>query len=191
MADERAIPSQSDAGPSATQSAVQPPEPISPISENTDPVASSSKAAVQPAANPPAQFRQPSQPLRYVESSSSSSGDEIAPITEQDTPLPFKKPRHGKFAYSDRYEASEYIIEHLSEYDDIDLVKPWHRKMILIQPVVIVWVFLTYAAYYGYRVWCNYQYRLVYGGLDEASWIFICVEGVIMRKYIHDYIYKL
>jgi hypothetical protein len=63
------------------------------------------------------------------------------------------------------------------------LVKPWHRNLILIHPIVIVWVFLTYAAYYGYRVWCNYQFRVVYGGLAEASWIFICVEGVILRTY--------
>lgn len=122
----------------------------------------------------------PQQLLRYVESTSSSSGDEIAPCDDQSTPAPFKKNRHGKFTYSDRYDMSEYVIEQLSEFDDVDMVKPWHRKLIMIHPIVIVWVFLTYAAYYSYRVWVNYQFRLTYGGLDEASWIFICVEGVIL-----------
>jgi hypothetical protein len=125
--------------------------------------------------------RQP-EPLRFVESSASSSGDEIGPVHGQGTAGPFRK-AHGKYAYNERYDLSEYEIEQLSEYDDIDLVKPWHRTLIMLHPFVIVWVFLTYAAYYGYRVWCNYQYRLVRGGLSEASWIFICVEGVILRTY--------
>jgi hypothetical protein len=127
---------------------------------------------------------QPSnQPLRFVESSASSSGDEIRPAEGPSSATPFKKNRHGKFEYSDRYEPGEYVIEQLSEHDDVDLVKPWKRKLILIHPIVIVWVFLTYAAYYGYRVWCNYQFRVVYGGLAEASWIFIVVEGVILCMF--------
>jgi len=177
-----------ESGPSTVQ------PPVHPADHNSDgiePVASSSKAVGRPDENPQPRAREPSQPLRFVESSASSSGDEIAPCDDQGTPTPFKKTRHGKFAYSDRYDASEYIIEQLSEYDDIDMVKSWHRKLILIHPIVIVWVFITYAAYYGYRVWCNYQYRLVYGGLDEASWIFICVEGVIMCKHSFDNTYRL
>jgi hypothetical protein len=136
--------------------------------------------------NSPSEVHQPSQPLRYVESTSGSSEDEIAPCDNTTPPAPFKKSRQGKYAYSDRYDASEYIIEQLSDHDDVDLVKPWHRKLMLIHPFVIAWVFVTYAAYYGYRVWCNYQYRLVLGGLAEASWIFICVEGVILRMYSSD-----
>ena len=160
----------------------QPKPPSAPVPDNIEPVASGSGTNNISSSNDSSrsEARDGHQPLRFVESSASSSGDEIAPCGEQSTATPFKKSRHGKFAYSDRYDASEYVIEQLSEYDDIDLVKPWHRTLILIHPVVIVWVFLTYAAYYGYRVWCNYQFRLVYGGLAEASWIFIVVEGVIL-----------
>jgi hypothetical protein len=159
--------------------AVHPPlESPDPFTDDIEPVASGSNGIGSLNVHP---IPEAHQPLRFVESSASSSGDEITPFEGPSTPTPFKKTRHGKFAYSDRYDASEYVIEQLSEYDDIDLVKPWHRKLILIHPVVIVWVFLTYAAYYGYRVWCNYQFRLVHGGLNEASWIFICVEGVILR----------
>jgi hypothetical protein len=170
----------------AESSTVQRPQPPpAPISDSIEPVASSSNhiGSSNDAANP--EGHHPYEPLRFVESSASSSGDEIAPCDEQGrtTPAPFKKTRHGKFAYSDRYDPSEYVIEQLSEYDDVDIVKPWHRKLILIHPIVIVWVFFTYAAYYGYRVWCNYQYRVVYGGLAEASWIFIVVEGVILCAY--------
>ncbi|KAH8723402.1 nucleotide-diphospho-sugar transferase [Phaeosphaeriaceae sp. PMI808] len=111
------------------------------------------------------------QPLRFVESSASSSGDEIAPIDEQGTPTPSRKPIAAS-------------MRSLSEYDDADLVKPWHRTLIFLHPFVIVWVFITYATYYGYRVWVNYQYRLTYGGLDEASWIFICMEGIIAMPYM-------
>jgi hypothetical protein len=176
---------------SAESSGTQPPSrPSEPVAEDIEPVASSSNVASRPNNPPPPPVpREPSQPLRFVESSASSSGasaDEIAPVDDPSTPFPFRKTRHGKLAFNDRYDASEYHIEQLSEYDDIDLVKPWHRILILIHPVVIVWVFLTYAAYYGYRVWCNYQFRLTYGGLDEASWIFICVEGVIMGMYSLD-----
>lgn len=123
---------------------------------------------------------------RPLQSSSASdsigtaSEDEITPCGERSTPS--KRVHGGKTEYSHRYDLSEYVIEQLSEYDDVDLVKPWHRKLILIHPFVIAWVFITYAAYYGYRVWCNYQYRVVYGGLAEASWIFICVEGVILCR---------
>jgi hypothetical protein len=161
--------------------AVQPPlDSSDPFSDNIEPVASGSNGVGSLADDPRTEAHQTHQPLRFVESSASSSGDEITPFEGPSTPAPFKKSRHGKLAYSDRYDASEYVIEQLSEYDDIDLVKPWHRKLIMIHPIVIVWVFFTYAAYYGYRVWCNYQFRLVYGGLNEASWIFICVEGVIL-----------
>jgi hypothetical protein len=164
--------------------AVQPPKHMSaPTPEITEPVASSSKNVMSMNNSSRSEFQQPNQPLRFVESSASSSGDEIGPADVPSTSTPFKKSRHGKFVYSDRYDPSEFVIEQLSEYDDIDLVKPWHRKLILIHPIVIVWVFLTYAAYYGYRVWCNYQFRLVHGGLAEASWIFIVVEGVILCMF--------
>jgi hypothetical protein len=167
---------------SASADAVQPPKHTSrPVPNTTEAGPSNSKSISIPDDSSRPQIQQPSEPLRFVESSASSSGEEIGPADERSTPAPFKKTRHGKFAYSDRYDLSEYIIEQLSDYDDIDLVKPWHRKLILIHPIVIVWVFFTYAAYYGYRVWCNYQYRVVYGGLAEASWIFIVVEGVIAR----------
>ena len=172
---------------SGESSAAQPPLHSSDlIPDDIEPVASNSKAIGNPESTSRSDHRHPTEPLRFVESSASSSGDEIAPCDEQGIPIPFKKSHHGKYAYGDRYDLGEYVIEQLSEYDDVDLVKPWHRKLILIHPIVIVWVFLTYAAYYGYRVWCNYQYRLTYGGLDEASWIFICVEGVIMRTYFAD-----
>jgi hypothetical protein len=167
---------------STASNVVQPPPSHSsdPFSDNIEPIASGSNGVSSSNNNARAESHQLHQPLRFVESSASSSGDEITPLEGPSTSAPYKKTHHGKYAYSDRYDASEYVIEQLSEYDDIDLVKPWHRKLIMIHPVVIVWVFLTYAAYYGYRVWCNYQYRLVYGGLNEASWIFICVEGVIL-----------
>lgn len=166
---------------STASNSVQPP-PNDPFSDDVGPSTSGSNSVSGPTSLPTTEAYQPHQPLRYVESSASSSGDEIRPLGGPSTAAPFKKSHHGKYAYSDRYDPSEYTIEQLSEYDDVDLVKPWHRKLILLHPVVIVWVFLTYAAYYGYRVWCNYQYRLVYGGLNEASWIFICVEGVILCK---------
>jgi hypothetical protein len=113
-------------------------------------------------------------------STSGSSQDEIGPVGSQHATSSSKKRCVSK--YGDRYDLSEYNIEQVSEYDDIDIVKPWHRKLILIHPLVIVVVFAAYSAYYGYRVWCNYQYRLVRGGLAEASWIFICVEGIILCK---------
>lgn len=130
--------------------------------------------------------RQSPQRLRYVESASSSSEDDIVPCDSTTAPAGSQKSWRGKHAYSHRYDGSGYLIEQLSEYDDADLVKPWHRKLMLIHPFVIAWVLVTYAAYYGYRVWCNYQYRLIRGGLAEASWIFICVEGVILRTYRSD-----
>lgn len=169
---------------SASANAVQPSRHTSdPVPETTEAGPSNSNVIGSSNDSSRSEVQQSGQPLRFVESSASSSGDEIGPADDQSTPAPFKKSRYGKFTYSDRYDLSEFVIEQLSEYDDIDLVKPWHRKLILIHPIVIVWVFLTYAAYYGYRVWCNYQYRLVYGGLTEASWIFIVVEGTILRTF--------
>lgn len=171
----------------AESSGTQPPShPSESAIDDIEPAPSSSNTVSGPSNHAPPAPREPNQPLRFVESSASSSGvstDEIAPIDDPSTPFPFRHKRHGKLAFSDRYDAREYHIEQLSEYDDVDLVKPWHRVLIMIHPIVIVWVFLTYAAYYGYRVWCNYQFRLMYGGMDEASWIFICVEGVIMGMY--------
>lgn len=115
------------------------------------------------------------------ESTSSSSEDHIGPADDHNQ-LPLSK--EGRVNYSHRYDPGDYVIEQLSVYDDCDLVKPWHRKLILIHPFVIAWVFSMYAAYYGYRIWCNYQFRKVYGGLADASWIFICLEGVILRKWL-------
>ncbi|KAH7024381.1 nucleotide-diphospho-sugar transferase [Microdochium trichocladiopsis] len=89
----------------------------------------------------------------------------------------------SKHVFSHRYTFQDYSIEHLSHYDDIDIVKPWHRWLILVQPLVIAVVFITYSAYFGYRIWCNYQYRLFKGGLAEASWIFICMEGICLVPY--------
>ncbi|KAH7082723.1 nucleotide-diphospho-sugar transferase [Paraphoma chrysanthemicola] len=178
MAHALEVQSDPQAESSTAQPSIASPRPDSDIIEAGP---SSSNVDATPIEPTRPEVRQTPQPLRYVESTSSSSGDDIVPVNDQATPATYKKSRYGKYAYSDRYETSEYVIEQLSEYDDIDLVKPWHRKLILLHPVVIVWVFLTYAAYYGYRVWCNYQFRLTYGGLDEASWIFICVEGVILR----------
>lgn len=129
------------------------------------------------------QFQPPSSNISSISTSNfGSSGDEIAHVDGQAPP---KKTHGGKKNFSYRYDLSEYTIEQLAEYDDVDLVKPWHRKLILIHPFVIAWVFVTYAAYYGYRVWCNYQFRLVKGGLADASWIFICVEGVILCKWFY------
>jgi hypothetical protein len=78
----------------------------------------------------------------------------------------------------ERYDSSEYAIEQLHEYDDVDLVKTWHRYFIWLHPIVSCSVFLTYGAYFGYRVWCNWSYRQVQGGLNSASWIFIAAEGI-------------
>ncbi|KAH4601907.1 hypothetical protein HBH82_167390 [Parastagonospora nodorum] len=165
--------------------AVQPPQnTLAPAPDTIEPVASSPQNVLSSKDSTRSDVQPQNQPLRFVESSASSSGDEIGPADGPSSAAPFKKSRHGKFAYSDRYEPGEYVIEQLSEYDDVDLVKPWQRKLILIHPIVIVWVFLTYVAYYGYRVWCNYQFRVVYGGLAEASWIFIVVEGVILLPYL-------
>lgn len=172
---------------SAESVVVQPPNhSLDPPPDSIEPVASGSNNTSRLAGGPRSDIHQPHEPLRFVESSASSSGDEIAPCDEPGIPTPFKKTHRGKYAYSDRYDLGDYIIEQLSEYDDVDIVKPWHRKLMMMHPFVIVWVFLTYAAYYGYRVWCNYQFRLVYGGLNEASWIFICVEGVILRTCSND-----
>jgi hypothetical protein len=169
-------------GSSTESVTVQPPPNHSPSSppDSIEPIASGSNDASTLFGGPRSNAHLPHQPLRYVDSSVSSSGDEIAPIVGQGTSAPLKKTGHGKYAYSDRYDLRDYVIEQLSEYDDIDLVKPWQRKLILVQPIMIVWVLITYSAYYGYRVWCNYQFRLVYGGMTEASWIFICMEGVIL-----------
>jgi hypothetical protein len=161
----------------------RPPQSSNPANNDIEPVASGSNDIVSSAGPTRRTTRHRAESFRFVESSESSSGDEIGPVDEPGTaPTPFRK-AHGKYAYNERYELAQYVIEQLSEYDDADLVKPWHRTLILLHPIVIVWVFMTYAAYYGYRVWCNYQYRLVRGGLNEASWIFICVEGVIARTY--------
>lgn len=161
------------AGPSMV---LLPKPPSTPVPDNIETIPSSSKpVGSSRSVNP-----QTGQPLQFVESSASSSGDEIAPCDDRTAPAPFKKNRHGKFAYSDRYNLNEYEIVTLDKYDDVDIVKTWHRKLIMFHPIVILWVFFAYAAYYGYRVWCNYQYRLAYGGLNEASWIFIVVEGIIL-----------
>lgn len=152
--------------------------------QSAEPIDSSSRQAPDPDTRSP--FQDPSS--SEFESNTGSSADEITPA-DRPTNAPATKYRGGqkKSGFHERYDPSEYNIEQLSEYDDVDLVKPWHRWLIMIHPIVIAWVFITYAAYYGYRVWCNYQYRRLYGGLNEASWIFIVVEGVILCKYIHSW----
>jgi hypothetical protein len=80
--------------------------------------------------------------------------------------------------FSESYANGEYTIEELAPHDDEDMVRPWQRKLILYHPIITICVFLSYGAYFGYRVWCNYQYRLKYGGLADASWTFICAEGI-------------
>jgi hypothetical protein len=109
-------------------------------------------------------------------------GDDITPVPARN--VVSEKPRQvkKKAAYNERYDLADYTIEELSIYDDIDIVKPWQRKMSLVQPFFICWVFIAYSAYFSYRVWCNYQFRRVNGGLAEASWIFIIVEGVCLGK---------
>lgn len=110
----------------------------------------------------------------------SSSGDSVRGCgIKEDT----NKSPGSMRTYSHRYHLSDYHIEELSEYDDVDIVKKWHRTLMLFHPFVIAWLFMTYSAYFGYRVWCNYQYRLIHGGLAEASWIFICAEGICLRMY--------
>jgi hypothetical protein len=79
---------------------------------------------------------------------------------------------------SDRYNSTEYVIEQLHDYDDIDLVKPWQRYLVWLHPIVSCSVFLTYGAYFGYRVWCNRSFRKVHGGLSSVTWIFIAAEGI-------------
>lgn len=109
-------------------------------------------------------------------------GDEITPDSVGH--VLSEKPRKvtKKSAYNERYDLADYTIEELSIYDDIDIVKPWQRRMALIHPFSICVVFIAYSAYFGYRVWCNYQFRRVYGGLAEASWIFIVIEGICLGK---------
>ncbi|PVH73782.1 glycosyltransferase family 2 protein [Cadophora sp. DSE1049] len=75
------------------------------------------------------------------------------------------------------------MIEEIAPHDDEDIVRPWQRKMIQWQPVVGILVFASYGVYYGYRIWCNYQFRLKFGGLADASWIFICAEGICLVPY--------
>jgi hypothetical protein len=69
---------------------------------------------------------------------------------------------------SDRYDPSEYIIEQLQDYDDIELVKPWQRYFVWFGPFVSISVFIAYGSYFGYRVWCNYTFRRAHGGLSSA-----------------------
>lgn len=122
-----------------------------------------------------------SRPLQYVESSASTSGDEICPHNPQQHPV--RKPYGDKKKFSDWYDLREYSIEQLSEYDDDGIVKPWHRTLIMIQPIVVAWVFITYAVCYSYRIWCNYQFRLQYGGLADASWTLVVVEGICICEH--------
>ncbi|KAL2067572.1 hypothetical protein VTL71DRAFT_1997 [Oculimacula yallundae] len=85
--------------------------------------------------------------------------------------------------FREAYDKSEYTIEEVAPFDDIDVVKPWKRKLILFQPIVGILVFAAYGVYYGYRVWCNYQYRTHFGGRANASWIFIFAEGICIIPY--------
>lgn len=186
----------SDAGSSAAATHAQRPNPFSSAESSSAPrpdpfsdpdpdtiehVQPSSSISTSSGASKPEVHRTVQQP-GVPGSSSGSSEDDITPVGGQHAS--HRKNQGGKGGkFGDRYDVSEYHIEQLSVYDDIDMVKPWHRKLILIHPFVIILVFATYSAYYGYRVWCNYQYRIRVGGLAEASWIFICVEGIIIRQY--------
>ncbi|KAF2757481.1 nucleotide-diphospho-sugar transferase [Pseudovirgaria hyperparasitica] len=86
--------------------------------------------------------------------------------------------------YSDRHKPSEYKVETLHKYDDHEYVKPWCRTLMLVHPVLIVWVFLTYTAYFTFRIWCNYKSRAVNGRITEASLMFVCLEGVCILPYL-------
>ncbi|KAG4415720.1 hypothetical protein IFR04_011133 [Cadophora malorum] len=120
----------------------------------------------------PSESLDPFSNAHAIESSSTS-----LPSSEQDASVPVST-RTGEF--SDIYDDAEYTIEELATYDDIDIVRPWQRRLIQLQPFVGILVFATYGVYYGYRVWCNYQFRIRFGGLGSASWIFICAEGVCL-----------
>lgn len=97
------------------------------------------------------------------------------------TPALQANPTTKKF--HERYHPSAYHISRLADYDDIDFVKPWHRKLLLVQPLILVFALISYISYFSYRVLCNYRYQLLHGGVHFSSWVFTVVEAVVQRRF--------
>ena len=80
-----------------------------------------------------------------------------------------------------------YHIDSLARRDDIDLLKPWKRRIYFLSSFLAVAAFLTYIFYFGLRI----HYMLAAQRADKAvfpaAWVFVIVElGVATPVLFHS-----
>lgn len=72
-----------------------------------------------------------------------------------------------------------YRIESLAQRDDIDLLKPWKRRLYLLSSFLVVAAFLTYVLYFGLRIHSTLAAQRADRMIFPAAWLFVTVEMAV------------
>lgn len=72
-----------------------------------------------------------------------------------------------------------YNIESLAHRDDIDLLKPWKRRLYFLSSFLVVAAFLTYVLYFGLRIHFTLAAQRADRMIFPAAWLFVTVEMAV------------
>lgn len=72
-----------------------------------------------------------------------------------------------------------YDIETLAQRDDIDLLKPWKRRLYFLSSFFSVAAFSTYVLYFGLRIHFTLAAQRADRKIFPAAWLFVTVEMAV------------
>jgi len=72
-----------------------------------------------------------------------------------------------------------YCIESIAQRDDIDLLKPWKRRLYFPSSFLVVAAFLTYVLYFGLRIHFTLAAQRADRTIFPAAWLFVTVEMAV------------
>lgn len=84
-------------------------------------------------------------------------------------------------------DSSTYTVETLDQYDDVDLLVPWKRKLYRLSPLFTFLAVAAYFLYYGYRIHCTVYAQRAYHKTYIMAWLFIAAEGCVACQYLPPY----
>jgi hypothetical protein len=88
----------------------------------------------------------------------------------------------SKNSFKTHYDPATYTIETLHKHDDVDLLKPWKRKLYRLSPLFTFFTVAAYFLYYGYRIYCIMEAQRAYHKTFIMAWVFISAEGCVACK---------
>jgi hypothetical protein len=129
--------------------------------------------------------------LRRNSSSSSGascSGSSVCPtphseFTKNGPKISIEKVSPSTTSFEKSGDPSSYEIETLHEYDDVEFLSPWKRRLYRLSPLFTFLAAGAYFLYYGYRIHCTIYAQRAFHVIYVMAWLFISAEACVACKF--------